>query len=108
MTYKTAGTAKLRGSHIRRRFLWVGLWVGKLNELRSTPPHSFPRTTFLDSFRVSPPRDVSQLGADGYQKPWNYHFLSFFNINRCWSHVYRMVPDCSLIGVTSVDTAFGI
>ena len=25
-TYKTAGTAKLSGSHIRRRFLWVGLW----------------------------------------------------------------------------------
>jgi hypothetical protein len=29
-TYKTAGTAKLRGSHTRRRFLWVGLWVGKV------------------------------------------------------------------------------
>ena len=27
-TYKTAGTAKVRGSRIRHRFLWVGLWVG--------------------------------------------------------------------------------
>ena len=28
-TYKTAGTAKLRGSRARHRMLWVGLWVGK-------------------------------------------------------------------------------
>ena len=27
-TYKTAGTAKVRGSRIRHRILWVGLWVG--------------------------------------------------------------------------------
>ncbi len=26
-TYKTAGTAKIRGRHIRHSFLWVGLWV---------------------------------------------------------------------------------
>ena len=29
-TYKTAGTAKVRGSRIRHHFLWVGLWVGKI------------------------------------------------------------------------------
>jgi len=29
-TYKTAGTAKIRGSRTRHRMLWVGLWVGKL------------------------------------------------------------------------------
>ena len=28
-TYKTAGTAKLRGSRTRHCILWVGLWVGK-------------------------------------------------------------------------------
>src|SRR6266404_8307905 len=37
-TYKTAGTAKLRGSHIRRRFLWVGLWVGKSPRTAKRPP----------------------------------------------------------------------
>src|SRR5882762_3931219 len=31
-TYKTAGTAKLRGSRTRHRMLWVGLWVGKVHE----------------------------------------------------------------------------
>ncbi len=25
-TYKTAGTAKIRGSRTRHRILWVGLW----------------------------------------------------------------------------------
>src|SRR5258705_1843279 len=28
-TYKTAGTAKLRGSRTRHLMLWIGLWVGK-------------------------------------------------------------------------------
>jgi predicted transcriptional regulator len=28
-TYKTAGTAKVRGSRTRHHTLWVGLWVGK-------------------------------------------------------------------------------
>jgi hypothetical protein len=28
MTYKTAGTAKVRGSRTRHHTLWVGLWVG--------------------------------------------------------------------------------
>src|ERR1039458_9762815 len=28
ITYKTAGTAKVRGIRIRHRILWVGLWVG--------------------------------------------------------------------------------
>ena len=28
ITYKTAGTAKLRGSRTRHHMLWVGLWVG--------------------------------------------------------------------------------
>ena len=28
-TYKTAGTAKIRGSRTSHRMLWVGLWVGK-------------------------------------------------------------------------------
>jgi hypothetical protein len=27
-TYKSAGTAKVRGSRTRHRILWVGLWVG--------------------------------------------------------------------------------
>ena len=27
-TYKTAGTAKVRGSSYKTYFLWVGLWVG--------------------------------------------------------------------------------
>ena len=27
-TYKTAGTAKVRGSHTRYHFLWVGMWAG--------------------------------------------------------------------------------
>jgi len=36
-TYKTAGTAKVRGSRIRHRFLWVGLWVG-IFAIRSVHP----------------------------------------------------------------------
>jgi hypothetical protein len=28
MTYKTAGTAKVRGSRTRHHTLWVGVWVG--------------------------------------------------------------------------------
>src|SRR4029077_1756636 len=28
ITYKTAGTAKVRGSRTRHHTLWVGLWVG--------------------------------------------------------------------------------
>jgi hypothetical protein len=31
-TYKTAGTAKIRGSRTRHRMLWVGLWVGRVHE----------------------------------------------------------------------------
>src|ERR1700730_8464987 len=34
--YKTAGTAKARGSRIRHRILWVGLWVENL--LPRCPP----------------------------------------------------------------------
>src|SRR5258708_15028505 len=41
-TYKTAGTAKLRGSHIRRRPLWVGLWVGKSPQTPKQPLIHFP------------------------------------------------------------------
>jgi hypothetical protein len=42
-TYKTAGTAKVRGSSYKTYFLWVG-------KSRRTPesPHVFPRT-FLDA-----------------------------------------------------------
>jgi hypothetical protein len=29
-TYKTAGTAKVRGSSYKTYFLWVGLWVGNV------------------------------------------------------------------------------
>src|ERR1700704_1359886 len=36
-TYKTAGTAKIRGSHTRHRLLWVGLWVGKSAETPKQP-----------------------------------------------------------------------
>jgi hypothetical protein len=43
-TYKTAGTAKLRGSRTRHRMLWVGLWVGKNSTDPAAPPPSFPRT----------------------------------------------------------------
>ncbi len=32
ITYKTAGTAKVRGSRIRHRILWVGLWVGIIHK----------------------------------------------------------------------------
>ena len=39
----SAVTAKLRGSHIRHRFLWVGLWVGKNSR---TPKQ--PRIHFLE------------------------------------------------------------
>jgi hypothetical protein len=41
-TYKTAGTAKLRGSHIRRKFLWAGLWVGKSPQTPKQPHFHFP------------------------------------------------------------------
>jgi hypothetical protein len=37
ITYKTAGTAKIRGSHARRPTLWVELWVGKTLQLRASP-----------------------------------------------------------------------
>jgi hypothetical protein len=47
-TYKTAGTAKVRGSSYKTYFLWVGLWVGK-SRRTPEPPHVFPRTC-LDSF----------------------------------------------------------
>jgi predicted nuclease of predicted toxin-antitoxin system len=36
-TYKTAGTAKLRGSRTRHRILWVGLWVGKSPQTLYSP-----------------------------------------------------------------------
>ena len=36
-TYKTAGTAKVRGSHTRHRVLWVGLWVRNAQVLGSIP-----------------------------------------------------------------------
>src|SRR5258708_3169770 len=51
-TYKTAGTAKLRGSHIRRRFLWAGLWVGKVHKLRNNPTF-ISQNHFLDSLRIA-------------------------------------------------------
>jgi hypothetical protein len=31
-TYKTAGTAKARGSSYKTYFLWVGLWVGNVRK----------------------------------------------------------------------------
>jgi hypothetical protein len=31
-TYKTAGTAKVRGSSYKTYFLWVGLWVGNVRK----------------------------------------------------------------------------
>jgi len=31
-TYKTAGTAKVRGSSYKTYFLWVGLWVGSVRK----------------------------------------------------------------------------
>jgi len=36
-TYKTAGTAKLRGSHIRRRFCGLGCGLEKVHKLRNNP-----------------------------------------------------------------------
>src|SRR5216684_1303138 len=45
-TYKTAGTAKLRGSRTRHRKLWVGLWVGKSPRTRSSPHIRFPEPRF--------------------------------------------------------------
>jgi len=41
-TYKTPGTAKVRGSRTRHRILWVGLWVG-----------IFPRNYWCVPFHVS-------------------------------------------------------
>jgi hypothetical protein len=46
-TCKTAGTAKLRGSHIRRSFLWVG------KSPRTPNNRTFiSQNLFLDSFRI--------------------------------------------------------
>src|SRR6266404_2197324 len=45
-TYKTAGTAKLRGSHIRQHILTVSLWVGKLHDLRNSLHIHFPEPHF--------------------------------------------------------------
>src|SRR5712692_10277038 len=38
-TYKTAGTAKIQGSRIRHRILWVGLWVENLTPRGPPCPH---------------------------------------------------------------------
>lgn len=40
-TYKTAGTANIRGSRTRHRMLWVGLWVGKVYEFCGNPHFRF-------------------------------------------------------------------
>ena len=40
-TYKTAGTAKLRGSRTRHHSLWVGLWVEKVHEFCGNPHLQF-------------------------------------------------------------------
>jgi len=45
-TYKTAGTAKLRGSRTRHRVLWVGLWVGKSPGTLGLPHLRFPEPRF--------------------------------------------------------------
>ena len=47
-TYKTAGTAKVRGSHTRHQVVWVGLWVGNVGRISreaalSEVSHSFAR-----------------------------------------------------------------
>jgi hypothetical protein len=46
-TYKTAGTAKIRGSRTRHRMLWVGLWVGKSPRIQWQSTFSFPRNSFI-------------------------------------------------------------
>jgi len=59
-TYKTAGTAKVRGSSYKTYFLWVGLWVGK-SRRTPEPPHVFPRT-FLDSLLDSRHPGANRFG----------------------------------------------
>ena len=46
-TYKTAGTAKIRGSRTRHRSLWVGLWVAKSPRFCGNPHCSFPVSSFI-------------------------------------------------------------
>jgi hypothetical protein len=50
-TYKTAGTAKLRGSHIRRRFCGLGCGLEKSTNSETTP-HFIFQNLFMDNFRV--------------------------------------------------------
>jgi len=51
---RTRVSRKLAGSHIRRRFLWAGLWVGKSPQ---TPKQStsISQNILLDSFRIADP-----------------------------------------------------
>ncbi|PYU57467.1 MAG: hypothetical protein DMG56_17660 [Acidobacteria bacterium] len=51
-------------------------WPRVTNECRSASDRPI-----LQPFLTA--HDVSQLDVDEHQKPWNYHFLSFFNIKRC-------------------------
>ena len=51
-TYNTAGTAKLRGSHIRRRFLRARLWVGKSPQVLNLSLYTFR----VDNAETSPLR----------------------------------------------------
>ena len=45
--YKTAGTAKVRGSRTRHRNLWVGVWVGKTLRSMCDPVSEISRCAFL-------------------------------------------------------------
>src|SRR6266851_9967959 len=58
-TYTTAGTAKLRGSHIRRRPLWAGLWVGKSPQTPNNPTFISQNLSANDQAAASAPTGCS-------------------------------------------------
>jgi hypothetical protein len=51
-TYKTAGTAKLRGSRTRHLMLWVGSRVGKSPQTQEQPHLGFPEPRFWIVFTI--------------------------------------------------------
>jgi hypothetical protein len=66
-TYKTAGTAKVRGNRTRHRMLWVGLWVDALREAVAFGACANPSKFFIHTapvgrmFHLSDLADISSF-----------------------------------------------
>lgn len=60
-TYKTAGTAKVRGSRTRHQLLWVGLWVGLEQNGYAPGASSHSPAPLVFGVRAAPPSISEKL-----------------------------------------------